>query len=423
MPALIAELTGSGSVRLRGCPAILMSMKMLAGTLEIPRLAKRNNVLLSELFWVVRPHQQFAIQAAAGLVAESLGAWMYAHAKMDEECSPTPLISMKENIALFKLNKYSQLNIQPLAFGRLSMNKIVLSDADKSGFERALALCKTWSINHQAEVGVAEMALGAAVLSWGVMNGHLVMGQDVVASKLADIGGLAGLGIGSAGSAAVAATILKGVFVGGVGFVAGVTSIPALALIGGGALILGSFGYVIGDKLDPIFNPPAGFGDLLLGASIVAVGTALLIDGARRIVKDERVLATVSKFKDGMIQLVPQATEIVAANYDELQILVKELAKSPSAYATAGTSVIAGATIGSTLAAGTVSVLGSQGLGAVALSLGLVSAPVWPVVAGGAAGLALGAAAWKGIKHYRSRQNGNEKDEAKVALLPSAEKN
>lgn len=77
MPTLIAELAGSGNVRLRGCPTILTSMKMLAGALEIPRLAKRNSVLLSELFWVVRPHRQLAITAAAELVVESLGAWVY----------------------------------------------------------------------------------------------------------------------------------------------------------------------------------------------------------------------------------------------------------------------------------------------------------------------------------------------------------
>lgn len=298
------------------------------------------------------------------------------------------------------------------------MNEIVLRAVDQSGFERALELCKAWSAEHQAEVGVAEMALGAAIVSWGVMNGHIAMGQDVVASKLADFGGLAGIGIGAAGSAAIAATILKGVFVGGVGMVAGVTCIPAVAIIGGGSLILGSFGYVVGDKLAGILSPATGFSDLLLGASIVAVGAALLIDGARRIVKDERLLAVASKFKDGVIHLAPQATEIVAASWEELQGLVEELSRSPSGYASASTGAIAGAAIGSTIAAGSVTMLGSSSLGAVALSLGLVSAPVWPIIAGGAAGLTLGVAAWKGIKHYRNRQNANEKQLGRVDLLP-----
>ena len=62
-----------------------------------------------------------------------------------------------------------------------------------------------------------------------------------------------------------------------------------------------------------------------------------------------------------------------------------------------------GTAIGSGIPIGSVTVLGSQGLGAVALSLGLVSAPVWPLIAGGAAGLALGVAVWKGIQHFRNQ--------------------
>jgi hypothetical protein len=134
------------------------------------------------------------------------------------------------------------------------------------------------------------------------------------------------------------------------------------------------------------------------------VGIALIIDGARRVVTDKRILKMASKFKDGVIQLAPLSTEIVARTTEELQVIIDELAKSPAkAGLTAGTAA-AGAAIGGTLAASTVTVLGSQGLGAVALSLGLVSAPVWPVIAGGAAGLALGIAAWKGIKRYRTKQ-------------------
>jgi hypothetical protein len=302
------------------------------------------------------------------------------------------------------------------------MSKIPFSEPDNLGFERAFELCRAWASEHQAEVGVAEMALGAAILSWGVMNGHIVMGHDLVASKLANVTGLTGLGIGAVGSAAIATTFLKGIFVGGVATVAGVTSIPAVAIIGGASLVLGAFGYVVGDKLDAVFNPPMGFDDLLLGASITAVGAALMIDGARRIIKDERLLVAASKFKDGVIQLAPQATEIVAVTWDELQVLVKELAKSPSGYATAGVTAVAGAAVGSSLAAGSVTVLGSHGLGALALSMGLVSAPVWPVIAGGAAGLALGVAAWKGIKHFRGQQDADGTGDTETRLLPAPQK-
>lgn len=298
------------------------------------------------------------------------------------------------------------------------MSEIVLRAVDRSALERALDRCKQWAAQHQAEVGVAEIALGAAIVSWGVINGQIVLGQDLAGSQLADISGLTGLGVGAVGSAALAMTLLKGVFVGGVGMVAGVTCVPALVIIGGGAAILGSFGYVLGDKVDALLNAPNGFGDLLLDGAAVSVGVALIIDGARRVVNDERVLASASRFREGVISLAPQASEAVAATWEDLQDLVKQVAESPSAYATGGATALAGAAIGSSIAAGSVTVLGSSGLGAAALSLGLVSAPVWPIIAGGAAGLTLGLAAWKGIQHFRDRDNSSEPAADEPKALP-----
>ncbi len=301
------------------------------------------------------------------------------------------------------------------------MSEIMLRAADRSALERALDRCKQWAAQHQAEVGIAEIALGAAVLSWGVMNGQIVLGQHLAGSRLADISGLTGVGIGAAGSAALAMTLLKGVFVGGVGMVAGVTCVPAIVILGGGAAILGSFGYVLGDKIDALLNVPNGFGDLLLDGAVVAVGVALIIDGARRVVNDERVLSSASRFREGVISLVPQASEAVATTLKDMQSLLKEAAESSSAYATGGATTLAGAAIGSSIAAGSVTVLGSSGLGAAALSLGLVSAPVWPIVAGGAVGLTVGLAAWQGIQHLRGRDNTSElTGEESKAVPPSA---
>ena len=126
----------------------------------------------------------------------------------------------------------------------------------------------------------------------------------------------------------------------------------------------------------------------------------------------------------GVIQLAPATSEIIAKTWDELQSIITELAKTPAAGATAGTTAVAGAAIGGSLAAGSVTVLGSHGLGAVVLSLGLVSAPVWPIIAGGAAGLAIGVAAWKGVKHYRNKQSDAEGQESPSGrLLPNPDKN
>jgi hypothetical protein len=298
------------------------------------------------------------------------------------------------------------------------VKELSLSSNDKNGLNNFIDYCKNWSEEHQAEVGVTEMAIGAGLLSRGVMNGHIIVGQDILGSMLPDIGAMAGAATGGIGSSAIAAMFLKSIFIGGVTGVAGVTSIPAIALIGGATLIFSSFGYVIGDVIERVIDPD--FMQLLSGGSILAIGVALMIDGASRIVKDVRVLQASSTFKNGVIHFAESSTGIVAKSFDELQSKarelndeidrkIKELANHPDAEdvafkASAVSTIAGGSLLGGALAGGTVTVLGSHGLGAIALSLGLVSAPVWPIVAGGAAGLAVTLAAWRGVQSYRNKQ-------------------
>ena len=252
---------------------------------------------------------------------------------------------------------------------------------DKSAFRSALDTCLEWAADHKAEMGIIEMALGAAILSWGVMNGQIVMGSDIVVSKLADIGGLTGTGVGAVASTLIAATFLKGVFVGGVAGIAGVTAIPALAIIGGGSLILGAFGYFVGDKLALAFQSPLDYLNISANIPLLAIGLALFVDGARRVIGDERVGEALSSIKDGVVSLSLNAMEVLATTPEGLKNLIDEMHKEPVSLVAIGGSTAAGAAVSSSLAVGSVTVLGSHGLGAVALSLGLVSAPVWPVVA------------------------------------------
>ena len=100
-------------------------------------------------------------------------------------------------------------------------HQIVLSQIDEAVRLSFLERCKAWASTHQAEVGVAEMAIGAALLAWGVSSGHVLMGDHVVASKLAGVGAKIGGAGGAALGATMAATLLKGFFVGGVALVQG----------------------------------------------------------------------------------------------------------------------------------------------------------------------------------------------------------
>jgi hypothetical protein len=270
------------------------------------------------------------------------------------------------------------------------MSEIAMNGNDQQVFKQALDYAIGWSKQHQLEIGAAEMALGAAAITWGIHHGAITMGKDLVDAALShgevakDLGGLFG---GCLGATA-------GIVLGSIGIAAlgGGVAVPAALLAGAGSVILGACGYTAADLAHRFLNPPVDIGTFIGSASVLAVGIALLIDGARRIIKDARVLAAVSKVKDGIIYLV---------ELSGLKQVVKDILSKPETsgdamgrIATAGAVAAGTGAVGATVAAGTVTVLGSHAIGAAALSLGLVSAPLWPVIVCGAAGMGVGYAAW-----------------------------
>lgn len=268
-----------------------------------------------------------------------------------------------------------------------------------------------WCASHQWEVGVAEMAAGAALVAGGLQSGAIQLTVDVVLSTLSDeltarfYGGLAGSSVG-----ALAAHLL-----GNIGIAAAGTAIavPAVVLMGGGALILGLAGYGVGELISQFLHPLPSLVDFTTATSLVAVGTALLVDGARRIAKDENVKSLATDFKDGALRLgkvtYESSLESLAAlqKYlaDEVQPFLDDIASSPRTAATTAALTAAGLAGGQAVAVGTVSVLGSSSLGALGVSLGLVSVPLWPVVAGGGVALAVAYGVWRMTKREASAES------------------
>ena len=286
------------------------------------------------------------------------------------------------------------------------MKEIEMGENEKRVFKQAMDYATDWCNKHQWEIGAAEMALGAGVIALGVQNGAIVMGKDIVGSALSSfnmgdkLGGAIGGGIGG-----VAGAIIGSIGVVGMG---GGIGIPAALLIGGGALVLGSVGYTGGDLIHNFLNPPIDPTQFFANVSLLALGTALLIDGARRVIKDERFLAALSYVKEGIIYLAKLTAQVVAKTTSELTEFMRKLGNvvpetpvdAAGTVLTATGAVVVGTTIGGSIATGTVTVLGSHAIGALALTLGLVSAPLWPVIAGGAAGLGFGYASWKAARHF-----------------------
>ena len=126
------------------------------------------------------------------------------------------------------------------------------------------------------------------------------------------------------------------------------------------------------------------------------------------------MLALVSRLQDGVIKLAKPTGKVIAKTFEDLQEMIEKLEKNSDVNGatigiTSGVTTAIGAVIGGHIAAGSVTALGSHALGGVALSLGLVLAPVWPIIAGGAAGLAVGLAGWKAVTHYRNKSGGDGK--------------
>lgn len=209
------------------------------------------------------------------------------------------------------------------------MNEILNKNGEAKLFRRTYDYVADWATQNQWSIGVAEMAAGASLIAWGVHSGNVHLGEqihgiqtqafqkgvDAASSGMPDfgsassIGGLGGMGIG-----AVAGTILGTI---GVVALGGAVGVPAWIVAGGGALIFGSAGYtltdVVGRFLAPetILSTPSStllssdsiVGPTVWNASFMALGLALMLDGARRVLKDEKVKVKVDAIKDGFIWL------------------------------------------------------------------------------------------------------------------------
>jgi len=252
-----------------------------------------------------------------------------------------------------------------------------------------------WCSKHHWQLGVTEMALGAALLTAGWQNGAIQIGVDFVVHKL-NPGWAAEITAGGFGLAGLATY-----FVGNVGVAAlgGAFCIPALAIAGGAALVLGLAGYGAAKLVQDFLHQAPNLDQITTAAGLVAVGSWLIIDGARRV---PLIRESLAQAKEAGLRLAKVAGTFVVDSTTAFATLVKDevapflqmLAKDPAT----GAAILSAAglgTAGAVIAPSLVTVMGSSTLGSAALALGLVSAPVWPIVAGVGAGFAAGYGLWK----------------------------
>lgn len=274
------------------------------------------------------------------------------------------------------------------------MKEITLNEHEKSGFASTLNYVKDWCKEHQWAVGIGEMAAGAGLICAGIQMGHIHLGTDIVGVDAGGFshGALEAAG-GGGGTGALASVILGNI---GVVAMGGGIGIPAWVLSLGASAIFLAAGYSVGDAVHHFLNPSVNLAQVFDGGSLLAIGVALLIDGARRLLSDKQFKEALSRFCEGVICLVELASEVVVDSVETLAGFTKTVWSSPATGLALGLGGgLAGASVGGTLAAGTVTILGSHALGGAALTLGLVSAPLWPVVAGIGVGALAVAGVWR----------------------------
>lgn len=240
------------------------------------------------------------------------------------------------------------------------------------------------------------MALGAGLISWGVNQGIIAMGTDIVAINVESI-------VGAVGGSSIGA--IAGSYVGAIGIVAGggAIGIPALAVIGGSSLILGLAGYTTGDIVHKFFNTATfDVSRIMTSGALIAIGLGLFLDGGRRLIKDKKVTHLISEFKNKIIYLKKLTVDIIASSVEELKLLIRDFDYNSNSLLASvfasGAGAYIGAIGGGSIATSSVVLAGSHTLGGLALSIGLVSAPIWPVILGGVIGLSVSYTAWKAAK-------------------------
>lgn len=218
-------------------------------------------------------------------------------------------------------------HIYKLSEKKAMSKELVLSDTDSNNFNKIIKEIKRWCDKNQLAVGVGEMAVGASLIAWGVHNGVIEMGSQLVATQLggANAESLVGA-IGGSGIGAVAGSILGSIGVAGMG---GAIGIPAVLVIGGASVVLGMAGYTAGDISHNVENMPVDIESLAVNGSLLLIGLSLIIDGARRSINDESVLAALSKYKENVIYMKGITANIVAKTNDELNGFIDELKKLP----------------------------------------------------------------------------------------------
>lgn len=270
-----------------------------------------------------------------------------------------------------------------------------------------------WCDQNPVPIGVAQVAAGAAVIAAGLKLGAIEIGRDLIATHfpLSASSGTTGAMIGAPLGA------WAGALLGGIGVATGGSAIgvPALLIAGGAAAVFAMTGYTLGDLAGHVISPAVDSIHLVASGSLLIIGAYLLIKGASKVLSGLGVRhmagTALSSTRVFTITLASGLSAVVASTQAEWRKIQTELLPPPKTITEAAEVLgataafgAAGAIAGGAVAASSVTVLGSSTLGAAAVSLGIISAPLWPAVVGAIAFCGVGFTAARTLKYLAKRR-------------------
>ena len=203
------------------------------------------------------------------------------------------------------------------------MKAIALSGEEKAGFQKALKSVEIFCKRNPCVVGGAEIVTGAGLIALAVKLGAVDMGRHLVGLDVNQFNVESLVGVGAGSITGSAASILGGV---GIAAGGGAIGIPA-ALLGVAGSAVGAFtGYSVGDVIHNLLAHVPSFLSFISVGSLLVVGTALIIDGCRRILGSETFQKAWSSFKDGILYLADVTVKIVCKSANEISEFLSALA-------------------------------------------------------------------------------------------------
>jgi hypothetical protein len=204
------------------------------------------------------------------------------------------------------------------------MLRFQFDDDQRDAIASLIKKTRQWAKENQCAVGISEIALGVALLKYGISHDLISVGTHLVGTAFNTS---MKAGLVSGGIAGIAGAFLGNI---GVAALGGAIGIPGVVLAGGAAAVFGCAGYGVSEMLKqftPLLDQAKTVTLDFAGSSLVAIAVALIFDGAKRILGShilQKIKSAVSSFINGVLNLIKLTCKVTLKNIKDFHSMVEQ---------------------------------------------------------------------------------------------------